>query len=70
MDQPGKDRSFNHEWLSGKLLKNGVSRPQLRSAQRTNKNQDKRLTGSNPGLYCAPFQLKRDFRDFPAIDGV
>src|ERR1700734_371464 len=34
------------------------------------KFRDNRLTGSNSGLYCAPFQLKRDFRDFPAIDGV
>jgi len=34
------------------------------------KNAGRRLTGLSPGLYCAPFQLKRDFRDFPAIDGV
>ena len=34
------------------------------------KNAGRRLTGLHPGLYCAPFHLKRDFRDFPAIDGV
>src|SRR5271166_5199185 len=29
-----------------------------------------RLTEANPGLYCAPFRVKGDFRDLPAIDGV
>jgi hypothetical protein len=33
-------------------------------------NDGKRLTRSGARLYCAPFQLKRVFRDFPAIDGV
>jgi hypothetical protein len=30
---------------------------------------DERLTAPAPRLYCAPFQPKRDFRDFPVIDG-
>jgi hypothetical protein len=43
----------------------------LRSAQKivTSKIHDRRLTGFIAGLYCAPFQPKRVFRDFPAIDG-
>jgi hypothetical protein len=34
------------------------------------KNHDKRLTGLNPGIYCAPFQVKGVFLDAPAVDGV
>ena len=33
------------------------------------KNYDNWLTGPNPRLYCAPFQVKGAFRDFSDIDG-
>jgi hypothetical protein len=42
----------------------------FRVCAEANKGWRNWLTGSIPGLYCAPFQPKRGFRDFPAIDGV
>jgi len=34
------------------------------------KNYDNWLTGFKPRLYCAPFQVKGAFRDFPVVDGL
>lgn len=31
---------------------------------------DNWLTGFKPRLYCAPFQVKGAFRDFPVVDGL
>ena len=34
------------------------------------KNYDNWLTDFKPRLYCAPFQVKGAFRDFPVVDGL
>ena len=51
---------------SGDRPKQADSRPHRALA----KINVKRLTEPNPGLYCAPSQVKGDFRDFPAVDGI